>query len=93
MQSLYRLKDMSPAHQELPQPHTRFSLNTKDRSAKSELSPLEELKKVSMRKSQLSIILESGILFNTNSTQHFNTLQLYLPNIKVIKSTIAKLKM
>ena len=87
MQSLYRLKDMSPAHQELPQRHTRFSLNTKDRSAKSELSPSEELKKVSMRKSQQSTILESGILF------HFNALQLYLPNIKVIKSTIAKLKM
>ena len=63
MQSLYRLKDMSPAHQELPQRHTRFSLNTKDRSAKSELSPSEELKKVSMRKSQQSTILESGILF------------------------------
>ena len=93
MQSLYRLKDMSPAHQELPQRHTRFSLNTKDRSAKSELSPSEELKKVSMRKSQQSTILESGILFNTNNTQHFNTLRLHLPNIKVIKSTIAKLKM
>ena len=91
MQSLYRLKDMSPAHQELPQRHTRFSLNTKDRSAKSELSPLEELKKVSMRKSQQSTILKCGILFN--NTQHFNTLQFHLPNIKVIKSTIAKLKM
>ena len=91
MQSLYRLKDMSPAHQELPQRHTRFSLNTKDRSAKSELSPSEELKKVSMRKSQQSTILESGILLN--NTQHFNALHLYLPNIKVIKSTIAKLKM
>ena len=56
MQSLYRLKDMSPAHQELPQRHTRFSLNTKDRSAKSELSPLEELKKVSTRKSQQSTL-------------------------------------
>ena len=94
MQSLYRLKDMSPAHQELPQRHTRFSLNTKDRSAKSELSPSEELKKVSMRKSQQSTILESGILFDKiNNTQHFNALTLYLPNIKVIKSTIAKLKM
>ena len=91
MQSLYQLKDMSPAHQESPQRHTRLSLNTKDRSAKSELSPSEELKKVSMRKSQQSTILESGILLN--NTQHFNTLRLHLPNIKVIKSTIAKLKM